>query len=104
MNRRVRIMCCSAARLTLDNALLLGGIVAVALALSSCAEVQTYGAAAAQYRKQMNDLQLSGTVLEACDVALGSYYRASGNVRRALDELCNPDPAVRALTDDRRPI
>ncbi len=77
---------------------------AALLLLAGCAEVQTYGAMAAQYRKQQNDLQLSGTVLEACDVSLGAYYRAAGNVRRALDELCDPDPADKPLTDDRRPM
>ncbi len=78
---------------------------AALLLLAGCAEVQTYGAAAAQYRRQMNDLQLSGTVLEMCDIAVGAYYRTTPNIRRAIDNVCNPDPtAIQSLTDDRRPI
>lgn len=74
-------------------------------ALPGCAEVQTYGAMAAQYRKQENDLQLAGTVLEMCDIAIGAYYRTTPNVRRAIDSVCNPDPtSIPALSDDRRSL
>jgi hypothetical protein len=43
--------------------------------LSACTEVQTYGAAAIEQRRVMNDLQARATMAATCDIALGAYFR-----------------------------
>jgi hypothetical protein len=45
------------------------------LLLSACAEVQTYGAAAIEQRRAMNDLQARATMAATCDISLGAYFR-----------------------------
>ena len=43
--------------------------------LTACTEVQTYGAAAIEQRRVMNDLQARATMAATCDIALGAYFR-----------------------------
>ncbi len=45
------------------------------LLLAACAEVQTYGAAAIEQRRTMNDMQARATMAATCDIALGAYFR-----------------------------
>ena len=37
--------------------------------------MQTYGAAAIEQRRVMNDLQARATMAATCDIALGAYFR-----------------------------
>jgi hypothetical protein len=50
--------------------------------LSACAEVQTYGAAAIQQRRSMNDMQARATMAATCDIALGAYFRELSPMER----------------------
>ena len=43
--------------------------------LTACTEVQTYGAAAIEQRRVMNDLQARATMAATCDIALGACFR-----------------------------
>ena len=43
--------------------------------LGACTEVQTYGAAAVEQRRTMNDLQARATMAATCDISLGAYFR-----------------------------
>lgn len=45
------------------------------LLLAGCAEVQTYGAAVAEQRRLMNDLQATATIAQVCDLSMGSVSR-----------------------------
>ena len=45
------------------------------LLLTACAEVQTYGSAAIEQRRTMNDMQARATMAATCDIALGAYFR-----------------------------
>lgn len=58
------------------------------LALPGCAEIQTYGAAAAQYRRQMNDLQAKGTLDALCDLSAGSVGRLPSDERDLVMRQC----------------
>jgi hypothetical protein len=49
-------------------------IAALAL-MTACTEVQTYGSAAIEQRRVMNDLQARATMAATCDIALGAYFR-----------------------------
>ncbi|MFO1073318.1 MAG: hypothetical protein U1E17_11735 [Geminicoccaceae bacterium] len=55
---------------------------AMLVALSGCAEVQTYGAVAIEQRRTMNDLQARATMAATCDIALGAYFRELSPVER----------------------
>lgn len=61
---------------------------AALLALLGCAEIQTYGAAAAEYRRQMNDLQAKGTLNALCDLSAGSVGRLPQNERDLVMRQC----------------
>ena len=50
-------------------------LLSMLLALAACTEVQTYGAAAVEQRRAMNDLQARATMAATCDIALGAYFR-----------------------------
>ena len=71
----------------------------VLVSLSACAEVQTYGAAAIEQRRMMNDLQARATMAATCDIALGAYFRELSPVERSyVGVVCGgqpgqPDPA-----------
>lgn len=65
------------------------------LLLAGCAELQTYGAAAAERRKVMNDMQARGTMAAVCDVAIGSYWREFTAAERLFaDEICGDTTSV----------
>ena len=55
--------------------------------LAGCAEVQTYGAAAIEQRRVMNDLQARATMAATCDIALGAYFRELSVIERHYAEL-----------------
>ena len=50
-------------------------LVPVLSLLAACTEVQTYGAAAIEQRRVMNDLQARATMAATCDISLGAYFR-----------------------------
>ena len=50
--------------------------------LASCAEVQTYGAAALEQRRTMNDLQARAIMAASCDISLGAYFRELSPIER----------------------
>ena len=70
---------------------------AMLVALSGCAEVQTYGAVAIEQRRTMNDLQARATMAATCDIALGAYFRElSPMEQRYAGLVCGgifPEPA-----------
>ena len=50
--------------------------------LGACAQVQTYGMAAIEKRRMMNDMQARLTMAATCDIALGAYYRELSAIER----------------------
>ena len=52
------------------------------LLLAGCQTVQTWGAAAIERRRQMNDMQARATMAAVCDIALGAYFRELSEVER----------------------
>lgn len=70
--------------------------------LSACTEVQTYGAAALEQRRVMNDLQARATIAATCDIALGAYFRElSPMEQRYAGLVCGgilPEPVEPRLT------
>ncbi len=73
------------------------GVMLATLSLAACTQVQTYGAAAIEQRRQMNDLQARATMAATCDIALGAYFRElSPMERRYAGLVCGgifPDSA-----------
>ena len=71
------------------------------LTLGACTEVQTYGAAAVEQRRTMNDLQARATMAATCDIALGAYFRElSPMEQRYAGLVCGgifPEPAESRL-------
>ena len=79
--------------------LLLGSLAAVA----GCAEVRTFGAAAIEKRRSLNDMQARATMAATCDIALGAYFRELSEAeRRYVGLVCGgmfppgspPDPTA----------
>jgi hypothetical protein len=50
-------------------------VMLLALLSAGCTEVRTYGAAAIEQRRVMNDLQARATMAATCDISLGAYFR-----------------------------
>lgn len=60
--------------------------------LTGCGEARMYGQAAAEYRREMNDLQAQGTMAAICDLSLGSYWRQLTAAQRQMADLtCGAD-------------
>jgi len=57
-------------------------VIALPLLLGACQAVQTYGAAAIEARRQMNDMQARATMAATCDIALGAYFRELSEMER----------------------
>jgi hypothetical protein len=55
--------------------------------LPACTEIQTYGAAAIQQRRMMNDLQARATMAATCDISLGAYFRELSPAERRFAGL-----------------
>ncbi|HFA59894.1 MAG TPA: hypothetical protein ENJ83_04300 [Rhodospirillales bacterium] len=55
--------------------------------LAGCAQVQTFGMAAIEQRRQMNDMQARATLAATCDIALGAYFRELSEVERQYAAL-----------------
>jgi hypothetical protein len=55
--------------------------------LPACAEIQTYGAAAIEQRRLMNDMQARSTMAATCDIALGAYFRELSPAERRYAAL-----------------
>ena len=50
--------------------------------LGACTQMQTYGMAAIEQRRMMNDMQARLTMAATCDIALGAYYRELSELER----------------------
>lgn len=59
-----------------------------AIALAGCTQVEAYGNAAAELRRQQNDLQARGTIAQMCDLSIGAVSRMSAAEREFV--LRNP--------------
>ncbi len=57
------------------------------LLLAGCAQVQSFGMAAIEQRRQMNDMQARATMAATCDIALGAYFRELSEVERQYAAL-----------------
>jgi hypothetical protein len=76
-------------------------IVALAL-LGACTEVQTYGMAAVEKRRVMNDMQARLTMAATCDIALGAYYRELSALERQYVGLVCAGQLPQAAPDQPR--
>ncbi len=81
------------------------GIVAFAgaILLSGCATVSTYGAAAIEQRRIMNDQQARATMAATCDIALGAYFRELSEAERTYAGLVCGGERI-PLEDTRNPL
>jgi hypothetical protein len=62
--------------------------------LPACTEMQSYGSAAVEQRRTMNDMQARLTMAATCDIALGAYFRELSVLERQYVALvCGGVPA-----------
>ncbi len=73
------------------------------LILSGCATVSTYGAAAIEQRRIMNDQQARATMAATCDIALGAYFRELSEAERTYAGLVCGGERI-PLEDTRNPL
>lgn len=69
-------------------------ILALAAALSGCAQAQMVGATAIEHRRVMNDMQARATIAATCDIALGAWLRLSPVEQAAVRDMCSPGSAM----------
>ena len=62
--------------------------------LGACSDLQTLGAAAAEQRRVMNDIQARATMAAVCDISLGAYLRELNQLERAYAGLVCGDVAA----------
>ena len=62
--------------------------------LGACSDLQTLGAAAAEQRRVMNDMQARATMAAVCDISLGAYLRELNQLERAYAGLVCGDVAA----------
>lgn len=73
------------------------GIVALLPLLAACNDVRSLGAAAAEQRRVMNDMQARATMAAVCDMSLGAYFRELNAVeRRYAGLVCGDVEALQA--------
>ena len=58
-----------------------------AAALPACTEVQSFGHAAIEQRRTMNDMQARATMAASCDISLGAYFRELSALERQYVSL-----------------
>ena len=72
------------------------GLLALLPLLWGCSEVRTLGAAAAEKRRVMNDMQARATLAAVCDISLGAYMRELNETERTYAGLvCGDVQAMR---------
>jgi hypothetical protein len=65
--------------------------------LAACSDAGMLGAAAAEKRRVMNDMQARATMAAVCDMALGAYFRELNAVeRRYAGLVCGDVEALQA--------
>ena len=73
------------------------GLFALLPAIAACSDVQLLGAAAAELRRVMNDMQARATMAAVCDMSLGAYFRELNAVeRRYAGLVCGDAEALQA--------
>lgn len=73
------------------------GLFALLPAIAACSDVQLLGAAAAEQRRVMNDMQARATMAAVCDMSLGAYFRELNAVeRRYAGLVCGDAEALQA--------
>lgn len=82
---------------------LIGAAVLLPL-LAACSDVHMLGAAAAEKRRVMNDMQARATMAAVCDMSLGAYLRELNAVeRRYAGLVCGDVEALREALPLRLP-
>ena len=72
----------------------LAGLFALLLLLAACSDVRMLGAAAAEKRRVLNDMQARATMAAVCDMSLGAYLRELNEVERRYAGLVCGDVLV----------
>ena len=68
-----------------------------AAVLPACTDVQSFGQAAIEQRRTMNDMQARATMAASCDISLGAYFRElSALERQYVGLVCGGVPPVPA--------
>ena len=73
------------------------GVAVLLPLLAACSDVHMLGAAAAEKRRVMNDMQVRATMAAVCDMSLGAYLRELNAVERRYAGLVCGD--VEALQE-----
>ena len=75
----------------------LAGLFVLLPLLAACSDVRMLGAAAAEQRRVMNDMQARATMAAVCDMSLGAYLRELNEVeRRYAGLVCGDVEAMQA--------
>ena len=72
----------------------LAGLFALLPLIAACSDVRMLGAAAAEKRRVMNDMQARATMAAVCDMSLGAYLRELNEVERRYAGLVCGDVMV----------
>jgi hypothetical protein len=74
----------------------LAGLLVLLPLIAACSDVRMLGAAAAEQRRVMNDMQARAAMAAVCDMSLGAYLRALNAVeRRYAGLVCGDVEAMR---------
>ncbi len=73
------------------------GVAVLLPLLAACSDVRMLGAAAAEKRRVMNDMQARASMAAVCDMSLGAYLRELNAVeRRYAGLVCGDVEAMQA--------
>ncbi len=63
------------------------GVPFLLLLLGGCAQLQQFGSAAIEGRRQMNDAKARAILAATCDISLGAYFRELSEFERRYAAL-----------------
>ena len=72
----------------------LTGLLALLPLVAACSDLRTLGAAAAEQRRVINDMQARATMAAVCDMSLGAYLRELNEMERRYAGLVCGDVVV----------
>ena len=70
------------------------GLLVLLPLLAACSDIRMLGAAAAEKRRVMNDMQARATMAAVCDMSLGAYLRELNEMERRYAGLVCGDALV----------
>jgi hypothetical protein len=62
--------------------------------VGACSDVRMFGAAAAEQRRVMNNMQARASMAAICDISLGAYFRELDEIERRYTGLVCGDVGI----------